>query len=302
MVLVGTNLVGALVTVAICAWVIPIPSDVELSVTANAIAVPIYVAVATVVGIVWGTTWLLGNLRWALDGRPPTEDEACAAVRLPLQLVKVHVVLWAGGAAVLTLINGLLDPLTIPSVAFSTVLVGLVVCAIGYLASERILRPVAARALGYITPGRVVIPGVGDRGLMAWGLGSAIPVIGLMLVAVFSLVQKDASPTQLAVAILVIGTAALLVGWLLNGIATRAVLDPVLDLREAIARVERGELDAEVPLYDATEIGQLQSGFNRMVVGLARAGAAPRPLRAPRRGRRRRAGAGRPEPPGGRGA
>src|SRR4029079_15709015 len=59
-----------------------------------------------------------------------------------------------------------------------------------------------------------------------------------------------------------------LVGWLLNGIATRAVLDPVLDLREANARVERGELDAEVPLYDATEIGQLQSGFNRMVVGL----------------------------------
>ena len=151
-------------------------------------------------------------------------------MRLPLQLVKVHAVLWAGGAVVLTLINGLVEPQTIPTVALSTVLVGLVVCAVAYLASERILRPVAARALGYITPGRVVIPGVGDRGLMAWGLGSAIPVVGLMLVAVFALARHDASPTQLAVAILVIGTAALLVGWLLNRIAVQAVLDPVRDL------------------------------------------------------------------------
>ena len=39
-VLVGTNLVGALITVAMCAWVIPIPSGVEFSLTANVIAVP----------------------------------------------------------------------------------------------------------------------------------------------------------------------------------------------------------------------------------------------------------------------
>ena len=193
-VLVGTNLVGALITVAMCAWVIPIPSGVEFRLTANAIAVPIYVAVAIAIGTLWGTRWLVGNLRWALESRPPTEEEACTAVRLPLQLVKVHAVLWAGGAVVLTLINGLLEPQTIPTVAFSTVLVGLVVCAIAYLASERILRPVAARALGYITPGRVVIPGVGDRGLMAWGLGSAIPVVGLMLVAVFALARQRRVP------------------------------------------------------------------------------------------------------------
>src|SRR4029078_10391634 len=102
-------------------------------------------------------------------------------------------------------------------------------------------RRVALRAPAYITRARVVIPGVGDRGLMAWALGSAIPVIGLMLVAVFTLVRQDASPTQLAVAILVIGAAARLVGWLLNPIAVQAVLDPVRDLRRAIATVERGD-------------------------------------------------------------
>jgi adenylate cyclase len=33
--------------------------------------------------------------------------------------------------------------------------------------------------------------------------------------------------------------------------------------------VQRGELDLSVPVYDGTQIGQLQLGFNEMVVGLA---------------------------------
>ena len=39
-------------------------------------------------------------------------------------------------------------------------------------------------------------------------------------------------------------------------------------LREAVQEVQDGELDIEVPVYDASEIGQLQAGFNSMVAGL----------------------------------
>ena len=39
-------------------------------------------------------------------------------------------------------------------------------------------------------------------------------------------------------------------------------------LRKAVKRVEDGDLDAEVTVYDGSEIGQLQAGFNEMVAGL----------------------------------
>ena len=67
-------------------------------------------------------------------------------MRVPLQLVEVHAVLWAGGALTLRVLNGILEPSTIPTVVLSTLIVGLVVCAVAYLAGERILRPIAARA------------------------------------------------------------------------------------------------------------------------------------------------------------
>jgi adenylate cyclase len=35
-----------------------------------------------------------------------------------------------------------------------------------------------------------------------------------------------------------------------------------------VARVERGDLDVEVPVYDGSELGLLQAGFNSMVAGL----------------------------------
>lgn len=40
-------------------------------------------------------------------------------------------------------------------------------------------------------------------------------------------------------------------------------------MRRALKGVQRGEFDVRVPVYDATQIGQLQLGFNEMVGGLA---------------------------------
>ena len=40
-------------------------------------------------------------------------------------------------------------------------------------------------------------------------------------------------------------------------------------VRRALARVQQGEFDVRVPVYDGTQIGQLQLGFNQMVAGLA---------------------------------
>ena len=61
---------------------------------------------------------------------------------------------------------------------------------------------------------------------------------------------------------------ALVIGLAVGILAARATADPIISVRDALAEVERGDLDVEVPVYDGSEVGQLQAGFNRMVAGL----------------------------------
>ncbi|WP_344901496.1 adenylate/guanylate cyclase domain-containing protein [Actinomadura meridiana] len=141
-------------------------------------------------------------------------------------------------------------------------------CTIVYLLSERLLRPAAALVLAAERPRRVRLPGVTTRVMLAWTLGTAIPVFGLICVAVAALAAPDINVTQLAVTILGVGGAALVAGVYVIYMATRAIADPIRAVRRGMAQVERGDLGAEVAVYDASEVGQLQAGFNHMVAGL----------------------------------
>jgi adenylate cyclase len=73
----------------------------------------------------------------------------------------------------------------------------------------------------------------------------------------------------LAGVMIVLGGIALTVGLLAIGLAARATGDPVDAVRRGLRRVQEGDLNITVPVYDGTQLGQLQVGFNRMVDGLA---------------------------------
>ncbi len=102
------------------------------------------------------------------------------------------------------------------------------------------------------------------RSLLVWSLG-ALPVTGLMIIAVFALVRGNTSTTELSVAILAMGAIALAFGLLLMVLNTRAMVAPIRSVTSALAKVQRGDLDAEVLVFDGTELGMLQTGFNQMV-------------------------------------
>ena len=156
------------------------------------------------------------------------------------------------------------------------------VSAIAYLFSEFALRPVAARALSgeerLHVRGLAYADGCCSSGASAPGAGP-----GLVVVAILALTRRDVSLTKLAVVVLVLGGVVLLFGLLVTGPNARAVVAPIIAVRHAMEQVEEGDLDAEVQVYDGTELGQLQAGFNEMVARAARARAPARPLRAPRR-------------------
>jgi adenylate cyclase len=67
----------------------------------------------------------------------------------------------------------------------------------------------------------------------------------------------------------VLGATGIAVGLLATTVAARLTADPVDSVRRALQRVQQGDFDTRVPVYDGTQIGQLQLGFNRMVEGLA---------------------------------
>lgn len=233
----------------------------------NIVLVPSYALASLVVGVTWGTIRVRRQLSWVREELDPDDADVRTALRVPIQLTRIQAALWGLAAVVLGVGNGLASVELGLEVVLHVVIGGAVVCAVAYLLSELLMRPIAARALAHHVPDRLQVPGVTARQLLAWGLG-VLPVAGLMAIAISALARQDLDRTELAVAILVLGGVAVAVGGLLALLAARATADPVRDLRRATARLDRGDFEAEVTVYDGTEMGMLQAGFNRAVAGL----------------------------------
>ncbi len=267
--IVAANLTGAGVVTVLNTWVVPRPEAPSHATTvAGFISIPLYVVVAVAVGVVWGTRRALRHTGWIFDGKRPDPGEQRAALRTPLALVGVQAALWAGAVVVFTTVSLAIQPALALNVAVTIAFGGTVTCMAAYLLSEFSMRPLAARALAFEPPDRLPVPGVVARSLLAWALGSAIPVAGLMIIAVIALARDDVSADRLAATILVLGGTTVAVGLLLTWLAIRAAVDPIRSLKAGVRSVEAGDLDTEVVVYDGSEIGLLQAAFNRMIGGL----------------------------------
>jgi len=268
--LVSTNVIGAGVVFVLSALVIPGPAATAGTVVSLSIAVPVYIAVAVAIGVVVGTYGALRPLRWATRDEEPTQEQREQALGVPWFLTKVQATLWAIATVLFTGLALAVQPARALSTAFTVGIASVVVTSIAFLFSEFVLRPIAARALSGGERVRASRLGVRRRTMLFWGLGTGAPVVGLVVVALLALsgVEADLTRTRLAVIILVLGTVILVFGALVTWLNARAVVAPILAVSEAMQEVERGALEREVQVYDGSELGQLQAGFNQMVGGL----------------------------------
>lgn len=140
-----------------------------------------------------------------------------------------------------------------------------------HLFTEFALRPVAAQALEAGHPPRRFAAGIMGRIMVVWLLGSGVPLLGVVLAAVFALSLRNMTLTQFAVAVLILGGVSLLCGLLLMWIVSWITATPVRVVRAALKRVEQGDFR------------QRGSGGKRnraAALGIRRRGGAPRPRQA----------------------
>ncbi len=259
------NVLGAAAVSGLVVLLVPERGPTEWR---TVVATVVYLTVAVIVGLLWGTRTGLASLHWIFEDRPPDEVEQRRTLRVPLRLLRVQAVFWIGAAAFFSVVNGDLSAVGGLKIGLTVLLTGVVTCAIAYLLSEFAMRPIAAQALAAHPPDRLLVPGITARSLLAWITGSAIPVLGLIIGAVFALTDEEITQERLAVTVFGLGGVTLVIGLLLTVLATRATVDPIRSVRSALARLEAGDLDVVVPVYDGTEAGLLQAGFNDMVSGL----------------------------------
>ena len=266
---VAANLIGIAVAALLVTVAIPEPSvfdDAPGWLTFG--VVPAYVAIALVVGAFWITRRTVFALRWAIEGRKPGRIDERNTFLAPWRVAMVDLLLWGVGAVLSTTLYGLVNTMFIPRFLFAVSFCGVLVATGSYLLTEFALRPVAAQALEAGPPPRRLTAGMMGRTMMIWFLGSGVPVIGIALLATFQILMRNLTETQFAVGVLIVASATLIFGCVLMWILAWLTATPVRVVRAALRRVEQGDLRGDLVVFDGTELGELQRGFNAMVDGL----------------------------------
>jgi adenylate cyclase len=264
------NFLGAAIVYLLAILVVPLPvvyTDEQAH--SNLVFLLLLLPGFSFVVLVRGYKILEPTRGWVTAGRRPYPDEQRLLLATPRAIAVVHALIWGFGTIAFGIFNGLYDVQLGWVVGLLVFISGLTACTVSYLLTERVLRPFARQALRRGVPERLRVRSVTSRSMAAWLLGTGAPVLGIGMVGISSLSNSEVvSVRQLAITMLVLGAVAFAMGLLTTFLAAKASSDPIRALRLAFAKVSHGNLNAEVQIYDGTEIGLLQAGFNEMVVGL----------------------------------
>jgi adenylate cyclase len=268
----GANLVGAGTVFVFLAFVVPIPPEVEGDWGLLLLNLAIFVPAAplvTVIANVWGIRLSEPVRRWFVSAREPDPRECELTLRQPLDQMRIAAAMWVAIGVVFTTVNAFASLRLALLIAFTIALGGLASSALTYLLTERFTREVTAAALASGAPAKSVGPGVGARVLLAWALAAGIPLLGAVLLAVTVLTGAEISVDSVARSVLFLGILGLVFGLAAMRIAARSIADPIEAVRAAQRRIQAGDFTTEIPVYDGSEVGLLQAGFNEMSAGLA---------------------------------
>src|SRR5215212_3941621 len=226
--------------------------------------------VATVAIIIVGTisVWLSGV---ALVGRALQRSGSARQQKSPNITRRQSAILltpWIVAAIVmipLNVNNGVrVEILIISAIMFGSTAT---ICT-GFLFTQRQLRALMVAATVDLEHAEKA-PGVRARLILMWTMCTALPgagIVTLVMLRANGWIIKDNAPIE--VPILVLALVAVVLGLRAMILVSTSISDPVHEVVEAMAEVEQGDIGRKIDVYEQSELGQLQSGFNRMVTGL----------------------------------
>jgi adenylate cyclase len=226
--------------------------------------------IATVAIVIFGTVtvWLSGV---ALVARA-LHRAGPARTRNPPNITRrqsaILLTPWAIATVVLIPLN-LEGGLRVLTLLVSAVIFGATatVCT-GFLFTQRALRALMIAATVDLEHAERA-PGVRARLILMWTMCTALPGAGIVVLVMLRangwIIQPDA---PIETPVLVLALVAVVLGLRAMILVSSSISDPVHEVVDAMAEVERGQLGNKIDVYERSELGRLQSGFNRMVAGL----------------------------------
>ena len=209
---------------------------------------------------------IIGTATWYAAGLIPDEAQRRTAIDIGRWQSGLVIVVWLASAAALIVANHQLVPGIL--IALAAMFGALSTVSTSLLFTQRVSRPLVAAA-SRDQSGRSTAPGVLARLVAMWVINSALPslVIAILVICrhtgwlIPTTASVDIPVVVLAVVSVALGLRALIV-------VSLSISDPIRDVVEALAEVEQGIIGRTVAVYEQSEIGRLQGGFNRMVAGL----------------------------------
>ncbi|MCF4005763.1 adenylate/guanylate cyclase domain-containing protein [Corynebacterium uropygiale] len=268
----GSNVAGALAVTLFVRFLVPMP-EVDI-LTSKATYLPVlgicYLVFAVAIGMV--VTFFL--FRPVIDWQRSPQDHDPNMVRnlvmrIPVYQAGVCAAVWLLGIVIAAAVASTVSWKLVLVIVVLTLLASAVVTLITYLLAERLVRPVAATALARRFEDSTLEPPIQQRLRMTWAMTSAAPIVGIVLLFIahrVGMLSGDAD--DLIPAVVALSATSLVTGFIGTTFAVMSVVDPIQELQDAINRVRRGDTNAEVDIYDGSEIGVLQAGFNEMMRGL----------------------------------
>jgi adenylate cyclase len=206
--------------------------------------------------------------RWLDSGKDADDEMVRRVLRFPFTQTLLSVYAWAASAIAFAILNGFYSVALGAQIGIAVLLGGITTCGMMYLLAEKAFHPITVRALSTNVPREPALPGVDARMLLAFVVSAGAPLVALAALGAAALCEGGVPADKLALSALVLGGAALTAGLLATKLVARSFAQALRGMREALAHVERGNLDTEVRIHDGSELGVLQAGFNSMVAGL----------------------------------
>ncbi|MCW4355854.1 adenylate/guanylate cyclase domain-containing protein [Hoyosella sp. YIM 151337] len=272
--LVFTNSIGAVMSFVLLRYVLPHPANAEITPeirSSNTVLLSTVLPLSIAFGITISAWAGRPIFRWMEQGGMPNPRQHALIVSAPARQTALIAALWVLVTTTFAIsVTRVGSPQLVLMVTLTFLSVGLTCCAISYFVAERILRRLISDAMHGVSVESRSATSVTMRLVTMWIITAALPLFWIALVVGFrflSSIFPDTNQTATAVAIL--GILTIVVGFLGMAVVARSISDPVKQVSAAMEAVKGGRYDISVPIYDGSEIGRLQYGFNQMVHGLA---------------------------------